>query len=230
MSSVSDSGPRAARGQQTTESVEVTVRYHFEYLLTLPTGYATDAKKRWPLLLFLHGRGERGADLEQVKRHGPPKLIEEGRAFPAIVVAPQCPGEEWWSARALEALLDEVQRRYRVDGDRVYVTGLSMGGFATWELATRHPERYAAVLPICGAGEAGLGDRLRDLPVWTFHGAKDPVVPVQHTQAMVDAIRAAGGDPKLTIYPDAEHDAWTETYANEDVWAWLFAQRRGNRA
>ncbi|QYM78025.1 prolyl oligopeptidase family serine peptidase [Horticoccus luteus] len=211
---------------QTAASVEVMVRYRFDYLLALPAEYRAEGGAQWPLLVFLHGRGERGADLAVVKRNGPPKLIEEGRAFPAIVVSPQCPAEEWWSAPALEAFIAELQRRYRVDADRIYVTGLSMGGFATWELAVRQPEKYAAVVPICGAGEASLGGRLRDLPVWAFHGAKDPVVPVQHTQAMVDAIKAAGGAPRLTIYPEVEHDSWTQTYANEEVWTWLFAQRR----
>jgi len=127
---------------------------------------------------------------------------------------------------ALEELIDSIQRRYRVDAARIYVTGLSMGGFATWELAARHPERYAAVIPVCGVGDPSRAHRLRDLPVWAFHGALDDVVPLSGSQDMIDAIKAAGGNPRFTIYPQAGHDSWTETYANDEIYSWLIQQRR----
>lgn len=198
----------------------------FRYLSYVPDGYETDESRKWPLLLFLHGAGERGADLGLVKLHGPPKLIENGRKFPFVVISPQCPQDSRWAAPALEALIDSIQQRYRIDAKRIYITGLSMGGHATWELALRHPERYAAVIPVCGAGDPSRADRLRDLPIWAFHGALDDVVPLRGSQDMIDAIKAAGGNARFTIYPHAGHDSWTETYANDEVYSWLLQQRR----
>ncbi len=206
----------------------ITVRAEFDhnYLLTLPAGYEADSGKRWPLLVFLHGSGERGADLERVRKQGLPKYIDAGHALPFIVVAPQCPDDEWWNLPAIEAFVAAMVRTYRVDPERIYLTGLSMGGFGVWALAARHPERYAAVIPICGGGETKWAARLRDLPVWAFHGVRDTAVPVVRSQEMVDAIRAAGGSPRLTLYPEAGHDAWTETYANDEIYTWLRSHRR----
>ena len=215
-----------ADAAQTAERVALKVAYEFRYLSYVPAGYRKDRSRIWPLLLFLHGAGERGSDLELVKIHGPPKLIETGRKFPFVVISPQCPQDTRWEPPALEAFIDSIQRRYRIDSARIYVTGLSMGGFATWELAERHPERYAAVIPVCGGGDTSRADRLRDLPVWAFHGAKDDVVPLSASRNMIDAIRAAGGNPRFTVYPHAGHDSWTETYANDEIYAWLLQQRR----
>lgn len=203
--------------------------FAFDYLLSLPAGYAA-SRRRWPLLIFLHGRGERGQDLNLVKVHGPPKLIAEGREFPFIVVSPQCPSREyWWDYGRLDAFVTSIMNRLRVDADRVYLTGLSMGGFATWALAQSAPERYAAIAPICGGGETRLAVRLRDLPVWAFHGGKDLTIPVDRTREMIKAIRKAGGSPRLTIYPKAGHDSWTRTYANPKFYAWLLSHRRVKR-
>lgn len=179
-----------------------------------------------PLLLFLHGAGERGADLELVKIHGPPKLAEAGKKFPFVVISPQCPQGKRWMPAALEAFIDAIEQRYRIDATRIYVTGLSMGGHATWELAVQHPGRYAAIIPVCGAGVPSRARRLRDLPVWAFHGALDDVVPLSASQDMIEAIKAAGGHPRFTVYPQAGHDSWTETYANDEIYSWLMQQRR----
>lgn len=212
---------------QTVEHASMRVTYDYDFLLQLPEGYAAAGREqRWPLVLFLHGLGERGRNIEQIKRHGLPKLIEQGKRFPFIVVSPQCPDDEWWNVLALEALIDHVAVKYRVDRDRIYVTGLSMGGYGTWALAQRHPERYAAVVPICGGGEVRHAAGLRDLPLWAFHGAKDFTVPLKRSQEMIDAITAAGGAPKLTTYPDGGHNIWEETYANPELWTWLLAQKR----
>ena len=211
---------------QTAERVKLKVSYEFRYLSYVPDGYGRNRSQNWPLLLFLHGVGERGSDLELVKINGPPKLIEAGRKFPFVVISPQCPKETWWVPPALEAFIESIQRRYRIDAARIYVTGLSMGGFATWELAERHPERYAAVIPICGGGDTSRADHLRNLPVWAFHGAQDDVVPLSGSKDMIDAIKAAGGNPRFTIYPQAGHDSWTETYANDEIYSWLLQQRR----
>lgn len=209
---------------QTSQRLDVTIRVAMGYLLYLPKDY--DTKESWPLVLFLHGSGERGDDLELVKKHGPPKLIGEGKGFPFIVVSPQCPKSQSWEPLELTALLDEVTRTQKVDQDRIYVTGLSMGGFATWELAALTPNRFAAIAPICGGGEPYWTRRFKHLPTWAFHGARDTGVPVERTQDMVDALTKNGGTPKLTIYPEAEHDSWTETYNNAEFYEWLLAQKR----
>ncbi len=180
----------------------------------------------WPLLLFLHGAGERGDDLDLVKKHGPPMLIEQGQEFPFIVVSPQCPTNRRWEPFELATLLDEIVEKYQVDEDRIYVTGLSMGGFGTWSLAAYQPDRFAALAPICGGGEPIMARLLRPIPTWVFHGAKDPIVPLERSTAMVEAIKAAGGDVKFTIYPDAGHDSWTESYANPELYEWLLQQKR----
>ena len=209
---------------QTAEQLSTTVKVEMGYLLSLPEGYKTQEK--WPLLLFLHGSGERGADLELVKMHGPPKLIAGGKKFPFIIVSPQCAKGRGWEPLELSALLDELEKTHKVDPDRIYVTGLSMGGFATWELAAFSPTRLAAIAPICGGGEPYWTRRYTHLPTWAFHGAKDEGVPVERTQEMIDAMIKSGGTPKLTIYPEAGHDSWTETYNNPEFYEWLLTQKR----
>ena len=176
-----------------------------DYLISLPKDY--EKQEKWPLLLFLHGSGERGSQLDKVKVHGPPKLIAEGRELPMIVVSPQCPEEQWWNTDALLALLDSIGKTHKVDRERVSVTGLSMGGFGTWSLAARAPERFAALVPICGGGEPYWAERFAHVPIWVFHGAKDAAVPLVRSEAMVEALREKKGDPKFTVYPDAGHDS-----------------------
>src|SRR5438067_11719457 len=154
-------------GQQ-AKVLEKTITVKTDYLLFLPEGYSKDTDKKWPLMLFLHGAGERGSDVNKVKVHGPPKIVEKRKDFPFIVVSPQCPADSWWRAFELLSLLDEIQKDYRVDPDRVYLTGLSMGGFGTWELASQAPQRFAAIAPICGGGNPALARRIKDLPIWVF--------------------------------------------------------------
>lgn len=215
-------GQHVLRFERTLSQVVV-----LPYLLYLPEGYGAD-DSRWPLVLFLHGAGERGRDIERVRIHGPAKLIAQGRKFPFILVAPQCPEYEVWDTRVLAALLDEVIGRYRVDEDRVYCTGLSMGGYGTWALAMAQPRRFAAIVPICGGGclQQLLVARLKPVPVWCFHGAKDPVVPLAESQVLVNGLKETGGNVRFTVYPDAGHDAWTQTYEDPAVWDWLLSQRR----
>ena len=201
------------------------------YLLFLPEDYGK-SDKTFPMILFLHGAGESGKDLDKVKKHGPPKIVESKKDFPFVVVSPQSPGGGW-NVEALNALLDDLLARYRVDADRVYLTGLSMGGGGTWNLAVAHPERFAAIVPICGASKQFNDDKLKefagkikDLPTWVFHGAKDKAVPLARSEAIVKAIKEAGGEPKFTIYPEAGHDSWTESYNNPELYKWLLAQKR----
>ncbi|WP_047816841.1 carboxylesterase family protein [Rhodopirellula islandica] len=199
------------------------------YLLYTPEDY--DPGQRVPLLLFLHGLGESGdGNFQQIAVHGPPKRVgKEGKELPFVIVSPQSPMPgrdrkevvESWKADELMALLDHVEGQLSIDTRRVYVTGLSMGGFGTWRLTATHPERFAAAIPICGGGKTEWADELAKTPIWVFHGGQDSVVALSGSEEMVTAIQRAGGDVKLTIYPDAGHDSWTATYANPEVYAWL---------
>ncbi len=205
-------------------TIKVTAK--LDYLLFLPEGYGK-TRQRWPLMLFLHGAGESGTNLANVKTHGPPKIVDSKPDFPFILVSPQSPGRGW-NPDTLNALLGRIIRKYRVDKDRVYLTGLSMGGYGTWALAAAHPEKFAAIVPICGGGNPVDAKKLARVPVWVFHGAKDPTVPVDRSKEMVEAIRNAGGDVKFTIYPEAGHDSWTETYDNAQLYKWLLEHKRSH--
>jgi predicted peptidase len=213
------------RQQEKLFEREITVKARLKYLLYLPEGYE-QSDKAWPLILFLHGAGESGEDLAKVKVHGPPKLIEaQAMDFPCIVVSPQSTGRGW-QPDLLKALVDDLVSAYRVDENRIYLTGLSMGGFGTWSLAAAYPDRFAAIAPICGGGNPNDAEKLKNLAIWVFHGAKDPVVRLESSQRMVDALKQVGVDVKFTIYPDAGHDSWTATYENPEFYEWLFAQQR----
>lgn len=208
------------------------------YLLYLPPGYDANATNRWPLILFLHGAGERGTDLQLVAKHGPPRLDTAETNFPFIVVSPQCPDGNIWSDDLLLALLDDVENKYAVDPHRVYLTGLSMGGFGTWNLGISHPERFAAIAPVCGGGETILITlaqhydatqlaRMKTLGVWAFHGGKDTTVATAESVRMVEALKQAGcTNVKLTIYPEAGHDSWTQAYADPELYKWFLQHRR----
>ena len=215
--------------QQTGMYFKVEVRKHVtletNFLLYLPEGYDT-IKQKWPLLLFLHGAGETGDMLEFVKKNGPPKMIEQGYKFPFIVISPQCPDGQSWSVDVLDMLLNEMIRRYRVDINRIYVTGLSMGGTATWNLAIAYPERFAAIVPICGRTDPEKADRIKDLPVWVFHGAKDDIVSPEQSEKMVNMLKSLGSPVKFTLYPDADHDSWTQAYNSPELWEWMVEQHR----
>ena len=196
------------------------------YLLYLPAGYDRRAAGGFPLILFLHGAGERGANMKLVSIHGIPRRIENGDEFPFVVVAPQCPAGQTWDPWVLEALLDRVIADHNIDESRIYVTGLSMGGCGTWALANLCPERLAAIAPICAPYVWIPGDRFKSLPVWCFHGAMDGGVPVTDSVEMVREIRRAGGAVRFTVYPDADHDSWTETYNNPALYRWFLGHRR----
>lgn len=205
-----------------------------DYLLYLPEAYPA-TQDAWPLILFLHGAGERGSDLSKVEKHGPPKLIAEGgNAFPFVIVSPQCPEGDWWSGElqidTLNALLNDVVSRYRVDQERIYVTGLSMGGFGTWHLAAAYPDRFAAIAPICGSGDPEDAASIAHLPIWVFHGAKDEAVPVEESESMVAALEKAGSKVRFTVYADVGHDSWTATYDRPELYDWFLEHTRsGNR-
>lgn len=215
------------------------VRYRWSAPATLEPG------KTYPLVLFLHGAGERGDDNKAQLKHGVLPIIEgaEKLGDACFLIAPQCPAGRWWSPidrvtmqladaakpnpllEAVLALVDETRKTQPIDPKRLYVTGISMGGYATWDLLGRVPNKITAAIPICGGGDPALVVKFKTVPLWAFHGDADPMVPVSATETMVTALRNAGGIPKLTIYPDIEHDSWTRTYSDPEVIRWLFAQR-----
>ncbi|MDE0958946.1 MAG: dienelactone hydrolase family protein, partial [Planctomycetota bacterium] len=207
------------------EKQQETVRYQ----LFLPSFF--EKGEPLPLMLFLHGAGERGEDLDKVKQWGPPRFVPDRPDFPFIVVSPQCPKGQWWDIVLLTALIDQIEQTYPIDADRIVVTGLSMGGYGSWRLAAATPERFAAIAPVCGGGDPETADSLVEIPVWNFHGSADNVVPEQRSLEMVAAIVAAGGERvKHTSYAGVGHDSWKRAYAGDQLWNWLLAQRRGASA
>jgi len=201
-----------------------------KYLVYTPPAYNRDKSSKWPLIVFLHGSGERGDDLNILKTQGLTKLLQTKKDLPFIIVSPQCLPTESWNPWEVNFLIDQIRRKYRVDDDRIYLTGLSMGGFGTWETAWQFPERFAAVAPICGSFAPDRVAKLRDLPIWVFHGDKDTSVPIAGDQKCVAALQKVGGHVRFTFYPDGEHDVWTRTYADPRLYAWLLEQRRGHPA
>lgn len=207
------------------------------YLLYVPRGYNEAGAQAWPLILFLHGQLEWGDDPAILERQGIPRLLAEGEALPALVVCPQSrEGKRWWTQTAmLDALLDQTESAFRVDKRRVYLTGISMGGYGAWAMALAQPRRFAAVVPIAGGADYLPGSsaiptsicELRDVPLWAFHGQLDNNVPYAASFNAVQALKECGGSPKLTLYPDADHaEAWDRAYADPELWEWLFAQER----
>ncbi len=226
----------AAKGQN-MESIKgnhsgvVQKEVQIQYLVSLPEAYDEKSREVWPLLVFLHGSGERGDNLDLVKVHGPLKHVDQGQNFNFIILAPQCPVNEDFDSETLFSLISQIAEMYKVDKDRIYVTGLSMGGAATWDLAMLHPEYFAAIAPVCGYVNRNYpfkAEALKNLPVWVFHGANDDVVPVHREANMVAALEYFGNKVKFSIYPTANHDAWTETYKNPELYEWLLKQRRAS--
>jgi len=207
---------------------------HINYLFYIPESYGIDQNKKWPLILFLHGMGERGNDLDLLKKHPLPKTLEEQKDFPCIVVSPQLPlDKRLWDdyIDPLKKLLDQIKLKYSVDSERVYLTGLSMGGAGTWNFALRYPRYFAAIVPIAGAYKFKTKEipdnicEIKDLPIWTFHGRKDNAVESWQTEILVDALKACGSNIRYTLYPEAGHSqSWVKAYADPELYTWLFHQ------
>jgi len=216
------------------------VRYRWSAPDTLEPG------KTYPLVLFLHGAGERGTDNSAQLKHGVTPILEGADKLkqPCFLIAPQCPPDRWWAPinhetmrlseadkpnallDAVLALVDSTIKTQPVDAKRFYVTGLSMGGFATWDLLGRVPGRIAAAVPICGGGDPAQAAKFKDVPLHAFHGEADPVVPVRATREMIDALEKVGGKPAATYYPGVAHDSWTQTYNDPELIRWMFDQRQ----
>jgi predicted peptidase len=221
------------------------------YRLLLPENY--DASKKYPLIFFMHGAGERGNDNEKQLVHGAGLFLREDvrKDFPAIIVFPQCPTNSFWSSVKIDTdksgkrsfgfnknaepsiamkmvndLLHQIIKHYPIHKKKVYVGGLSMGGMGTFELAWRNPKLFAAAFPICGGGDPATAKSIRKIEWWVFHGAKDDVVPPSYSETMVNALKAARANVKFTLYPDANHNSWDPAFAEPQLLPWLFAQKR----
>lgn len=205
----------------------------YPYLIFVPKGYSADTTQKWPLVIFLHGSGERGTDLELVKKNGPPKIIAQHSGSPFILVSPQLEvgddGSRWDTAR-LDALLKSLRRQFRVDPSRIYLTGLSLGGYGTWDWALKRPDLFAAIVPVAANSENKTADPcvLKDMPIWAFHGDQDDVVDPLQGFAIVKAVDACKGSvrPKMTVYPQMTHGSWEPAYDDPAMWRWLLEQRR----
>ena len=210
-----------ANAQQTSH----TYLNKLNYLLYLPAEYATDTNTNWPVLIFLHGSSESGTNIEKVKANGPPKYISQGKKYSFIVVSPQSP-KFGWDIETVYGLIQTLKKKYKIDKDRIYLTGLSMGGFGAWSLAIKYPGEFAAVVPICGGGDTSQVWRLRHTAVWAFHGAKDNVVPLSSSEDMINALKQYNPDVCFTVYPNAGHDSWSAAYTNDSLYSWLLRQKR----
>lgn len=224
---------KAIQTGQTPHSfaAKVSKTYTGRYLLYLPEEYGKD-NKSWPLIIFLHGSGERtgrGSIHPKLSKVGLPKTLQKGGNFPFIVLTPQCPTGKWWSdpdvSEMVMAMLDEVCKKYKVDKSRIYLTGLSMGGYGTWSLAQQNPHRFAAIVPVCGGGNIYLNNRLKNVPVWVFHGAKDKRVKVRNAYEMAGSLKKIGGNVQMHIFPNLGHFIWDSVYTNPKLYEWLIQQK-----
>jgi predicted peptidase len=229
-SCAADKSWNLAEGQQPqTFRRRVVVEAEGRMLLYLPAGFRVHGAERYPLLVFLHGSAESGIDLEKLKVHGLPKILATRRDFPFVVASPQTPTPlRPLDPLTLNAMLDELLARLPIDRDRVYLTGISMGGSMSYRWASESPGRFAAVVPVSGSWAPEDACRLKDLPIWAFHGAKDHSVPVERDDAVIKAINACGGHARISIDPEGDHDDpyWSAVYGNQELYDWLLKQRR----
>ncbi|RFS24532.1 phospholipase [Chitinophaga silvatica] len=193
-----------------------------DYLMYIPEGYNEKKTYKWPIVFFLHGVGEMGANVSVLKQVGLSKVVQ-GKQF--IMIAPLC-NKGWWNPAALEKLYKEVMAELHVDTTRVYLTGLSMGGYGTWDWGSYYAEHFAAMVPICGGGSVDRMQRLKSMPIWVFHSADDGTVNVSESRVLVDALKKLGSNVKYTEYPDGGHDAWTRAYNTTELYTWLLQQHK----
>ncbi|MGH9323449.1 MAG: prolyl oligopeptidase family serine peptidase [Vicinamibacteria bacterium] len=223
----------------------------YKYQVFVPANWTP--QKKWPVIFFLHGAGERGADGDRQVDIGLPARLREMKDFPAVVVMPQCNRGAWWGDAEMEgqafAALEEAMKEFNGDPQRIYLTGLSMGGYGTWAFGYKYPEKFAALVPVCGGVVASrrfitapswhpfsknpadpyqeTASHLTKIPIWAFHGEMDPVVPAAESRKLTEAVKAAGGNVRYTEYPGVEHNSWDRAYWEEELLPWLLAQEKG---
>jgi predicted peptidase len=199
---------------------------HINYLLSLPAAYFGTPTVSYPLIVLLHGTEQRGDNPEILRSVAALTLADVDESFPFVAVFPQCPRGEHWSPAALIELVTALEQSLRIDRDRIYLTGFSLGGYGTWQTAAAFPAVFAAIAPLCGMSDLADVPRLQDMPVWAFHGARDRNVPLTESRKMADALRRAGGNVRLTVYPDLAHDCWSVTYRDSRLYLWFLTQKR----
>jgi predicted peptidase len=227
--------PRTAPTTRASYHTNITKTIGYDYLILRPrnedaaaaAAAANASRRKFPLILYLHGSGDCGKGLDHLANRALPKIARDRADFPFVLVAPQMANyDDWWSVESLDALLDHILATEAIDPDRVYLTGISLGGYGVWDWACHRPQAFAAIAPIAGEGNDDWADQLRDVPVWAFHGAKDKAVNPAEEERMVNAVIKAGGDAKLTIYPDLGHNAWDRAYSDPALFQWFRSHRR----
>lgn len=198
------------------------------YYLYYPEDYEVEVDSDFPILLFLHGGGDAGDSLGLVKRSGPPKLISQGKEFPFLILIPQNPyARKWWNTRAVNQLLDTVVKNNRVDKNRIYLTGLSRGGGAAWEMAVQYPDKFAALAVVCGMSPLPYASWInKEMPIWVFHGEEDKSIPISESETMVAKLKEMGYDVQFTRYSGVGHNSWNKAYKTDELYEWFVKQKR----
>lgn len=198
----------------------------YPYLAYLPNGYNKTEAKEWPLIIYLHGSSCKGSDLNRLKKYGPPYYLNKGMNVDAIVISPQCPSNKNWTAgNWFESFYKELKDKYNIDPSRVYLTGMSLGGFGTWDIASRYPEYFAAIMPLCGGGQERMVGTLKDIPTWVFHGDLDKKVSLKRSEQMVEALQELGSRPKFSVLKGQGHGI-QKVYSDQTIYKWLLSQHK----
>lgn len=200
------------------------------YWVEFPPSLRLNAGRKWPTLIFLHGAGQRGVPPAELATYEGVCLANHYRPDTFLAIAPVCPVETWWVPRAIDKLITTLIARYPVDESRIYLTGMSMGGYGCWEMAAAYPERFAAIVPLCGGGDPETVARFKEVPIWAFQGARDDLVPKEKSRTMVEALQQIGGRVRYTEYPEADHNCWTPAYHTAELYDWMLQQVRGTPA
>ncbi len=221
-------GCSSVQSQLIDGEMEIISTEKYSYYLYYPEDYEAKPDEKFPLLLFLHGGGESGDSLVTVKRNGPPGLIAKGKQFPFLILAPQNPDKKkWWNTRAVVQLLDTIVANNRVDPSRIYLTGLSRGGGAAWEMAVQYPEKFAALAVVCGMAPLPYASWIdKNMPIWVFHGDKDESIPISESIDMVGKLKEMGYNVQFTVYKGVGHNSWVRAYATEELYRWFVRQKR----
>ena len=222
--------PSVNRARDGSVTLDESKTQKMKFWAFIPSDESAKENERFPLMLFLHGSGERGSKLNDLKRYGPPMYLsrpEQAKKWKFLTIAPQCPKNSTWKPDQLKVFIDKICEKYPVDKDRIYVTGVSMGGYGAWRLLEFYPEIFAAAAPVCGGGNVNAVEKMKDVPVWAFHGEEDPAVPCSQSITMIEALKKVGAiDARITTYPGVKHNCWIQAYADQELYKWLLSKKR----